>query len=417
MAATRPPRTKTRTTKSPPTRRRPTKSAHELPRPPRRRRRPADPRPAVAARPRTRRGRCASCGLARRASAPSRAKPVENVLREGLRLERVPDPSILVLFGATGDLAHRKVIPALYQLWRTNLLPHEFVIARRRPPRRTTTTTFRAEIRDVARAVQPRPAARRGGVDARSPSGSATTASTSTTPPASTAWRRDLDDAGRGARDPRQPALLPRHPAVAVRRDRRPARPGRARPRAPRRRLAAGRHREAVRPRPRLGQAAQPRGRQGLPRVAGLPHRPLPGQGDRPQPAGLPLRQRHLRAALEPALRRPRADHGGRVDRHREPRRVLRADRGVARRPPEPPPPAGQPRRDGAAGDVRGERPARREGQGPARDRDAPGETSARRRPRPVRPGLGRGDPGPGLPRGARRRPEVGDRDVRRRAS
>ena len=30
--------------------------------------------------------------------------------------------------GATGDLAHRKVIPALYQLWRTNLLPHEFVL-------------------------------------------------------------------------------------------------------------------------------------------------------------------------------------------------------------------------------------------------------------------------------------------------
>ena len=38
-----------------------------------------------------------------------------------------------------------------------------------------------------------------------------------------------------------------------------------------------------------------------------------------------------------------------------------------------------------------------------------------RRRPRPVRPGLGRRDPGPGLPRGAGRRPGVGDRDVRRR--
>ena len=52
----------------------------------------------------------------------------DNPLREGLRLERVPDPSCLVLFGATGDLAHRKVIPALYQLWRTNLLPHDFVV-------------------------------------------------------------------------------------------------------------------------------------------------------------------------------------------------------------------------------------------------------------------------------------------------
>jgi glucose-6-phosphate 1-dehydrogenase len=65
-----------------------------------------------------------------RLSRTHRRKPkVEvNPLREGLRLERVPDPSILVLFGATGDLAHRKVVPALYQLWRTNLLPHEFVV-------------------------------------------------------------------------------------------------------------------------------------------------------------------------------------------------------------------------------------------------------------------------------------------------
>ena len=41
-----------------------------------------------------------------------------NPLREGLRLERMPDPFLFVLFGATGDLSHRKVVPALYQLWR-----------------------------------------------------------------------------------------------------------------------------------------------------------------------------------------------------------------------------------------------------------------------------------------------------------
>ena len=53
---------------------------------------------------------------------------LDNPLREGLRLERVPDPSIFVLFGATGDLAHRKVLPALAQLWRSNLLAHEFMV-------------------------------------------------------------------------------------------------------------------------------------------------------------------------------------------------------------------------------------------------------------------------------------------------
>jgi glucose-6-phosphate 1-dehydrogenase len=49
-----------------------------------------------------------------------------NPLREGLRLERVPDPHVIVLFGATGDLSHRKVFPALAQLWRTNLLPADW---------------------------------------------------------------------------------------------------------------------------------------------------------------------------------------------------------------------------------------------------------------------------------------------------
>ena len=68
------------------------------------------------------------------------------MLREGLRLERVPDPAILALFGGTGDLAHRKVVPALYQLWRTNLLPHEFVLLAigRRP---YSDESFRRDIR------------------------------------------------------------------------------------------------------------------------------------------------------------------------------------------------------------------------------------------------------------------------------
>ena len=68
-----------------------------------------------------------------------------NPLREGLRLERVPDPHAMVLFGATGDLSHRKVFPALAQLWRTNLLPQDWMLVAvgRRP---YDDETFRAEI-------------------------------------------------------------------------------------------------------------------------------------------------------------------------------------------------------------------------------------------------------------------------------
>jgi glucose-6-phosphate 1-dehydrogenase len=45
-----------------------------------------------------------------------------NPLREGLEQERVPDPSCLVIFGASGDLTQRKLIPALYSLAHEGLL-------------------------------------------------------------------------------------------------------------------------------------------------------------------------------------------------------------------------------------------------------------------------------------------------------
>src|SRR5579859_1581358 len=42
--------------------------------------------------------------------------------------EQVPDPLTLVIFGATGDLAHRKLVPALYNLTEQNLLPEKMAI-------------------------------------------------------------------------------------------------------------------------------------------------------------------------------------------------------------------------------------------------------------------------------------------------
>ncbi len=91
----------------------------------------------------------------RRRSSASR--PLDNPLRDGLRLERVPDGAAFVLFGGTGDLAHRKVVPALYQLWRTHLLPHEFVIVAV-GRRAYTDAAFRRELRaslDHYSRVQP----------------------------------------------------------------------------------------------------------------------------------------------------------------------------------------------------------------------------------------------------------------------
>ncbi|HYP26281.1 MAG TPA: glucose-6-phosphate dehydrogenase [Blastocatellia bacterium] len=52
----------------------------------------------------------------------------ENPLREGVRLERTADPCIVVIFGASGDLTKRKLVPALYRLAQERLLPAEFAI-------------------------------------------------------------------------------------------------------------------------------------------------------------------------------------------------------------------------------------------------------------------------------------------------
>ena len=49
-----------------------------------------------------------------------------NPLREGLPRERMPEPATLVIFGATGDLTRRKLIPALYRLFRQRQLPPGF---------------------------------------------------------------------------------------------------------------------------------------------------------------------------------------------------------------------------------------------------------------------------------------------------
>ncbi len=39
-----------------------------------------------------------------------------NPLRAGLRRERAADPCAVVIFGASGDLTQRKLVPALYNL-------------------------------------------------------------------------------------------------------------------------------------------------------------------------------------------------------------------------------------------------------------------------------------------------------------
>ena len=116
---------------------------------------------------------------------------------------------------------------------------------------------------------------------------------------------------------------------------------------------------------------------------------------------GAAVRQRDLRADLEPPDDRPRPDHGGRVARRRGPRRLLRAGGRDPRHRPEPPAPARRAHGHGAADRLHGRFRPQREGQGAAGDPHAGAERGASG---PVRAGIRRGRGGAWLPPGGRRR-------------
>ncbi len=74
-------------------------------------------------------------------------KYLKNPLREGLRLQRTPEPCTVVILGASGDLTKRKLVPALYNLDLERLLPNSISIvgmARRPIP----AEDFRNQMRD-----------------------------------------------------------------------------------------------------------------------------------------------------------------------------------------------------------------------------------------------------------------------------
>lgn len=53
---------------------------------------------------------------------------LENPLRVGLQQDRIPEPQILIIFGASGDLTQRKLVPAIYQMNLERKLPPELTI-------------------------------------------------------------------------------------------------------------------------------------------------------------------------------------------------------------------------------------------------------------------------------------------------
>src|SRR5262249_29312416 len=269
-------------------------------------------------------------------ATPTTGAPMEKAITLEAPKTLVPRPCQLVIFGGAGDLAWRKLLPAVYNLNAEGVLPSHFaVVAFGLPADGATPNDPDEFIRKRSRE----------GIDRFS--------------------RRALDEShwadfaralffvqgelqryarlrpaqgqagsGRSAvRHSRQPGVLPRRAASSGppvcrasegrRHDSRSLGPDG---------LYARHRREADRPRPRQRPRSHPRGRR---RVRGEPdvsHRSLPGQGDRAEPLGAPLRQQHLRAALERETHRPRADHRGRGGRTRAVRREVGRDALDARR-------------------------------------------------------------------------------------
>jgi len=73
-----------------------------------------------------------------------------NPLREGLSTRAVPQPCSVVIFGASGDLTYRKLIPALYNIAADGDLPASLSVvgfARREK----TDASFRQELEEATK--------------------------------------------------------------------------------------------------------------------------------------------------------------------------------------------------------------------------------------------------------------------------
>src|SRR5579885_1958627 len=85
------------------------------------------------------------------------ATAAETSLRQGMRPARIPEPCAMVIFGASGDLTRRKLIPALYNLAAEGWLPAGFTVigcARHE----STDDDFRERMKEAIDAFSRRPA-------------------------------------------------------------------------------------------------------------------------------------------------------------------------------------------------------------------------------------------------------------------
>src|SRR6185503_7457687 len=81
-------------------------------------------------------------------TVPPEGIAIEEIPGDPVLRESKPEPCVIVIFGITGDLAKRKLLPALYNLMADGALPQHFALV---GVSRSELTT--AELREQLRSV------------------------------------------------------------------------------------------------------------------------------------------------------------------------------------------------------------------------------------------------------------------------
>ena len=270
--------------------------------------------------------------------------PRSDRVRTGMTMGDIHSDA-LVFFGATGDLAYKKIFPSLQAMAKRGHLNVPVIGVAKAG---WTLDQLRARAQESVE--------KHGGLDraafAKLP-GLLRYVDGDYKDPATFA------DAPTRARRRRAPRALPGDPAPALRTRRGTTGSIGVRERGPRRR------RETLRRGPRLGARPESDPARHVRGGRHLPDRPLPRKAPRSQHAVLSLLESGPGGLLESYPRRERADHDGRGLRHPGTRRLLRRDGRDPRRHPEPPLPAVEQSRDGAAGENGQRVAAGRKGESP----------------------------------------------------
>jgi len=77
---------------------------------------------------------------------PNEVKVIDEGTVASKEQERIPEPCVVVIFGASGDLTKRKLLPALFHLEQQNLLPKDFAVVG--VARRDISATFANDMQD-----------------------------------------------------------------------------------------------------------------------------------------------------------------------------------------------------------------------------------------------------------------------------